>query len=118
MSQRVRVLVGVVAVAVLAAVSVLAIGAASGAFDDGGSGRVVCVGASARTCTVPGLSGTVVDVTLMNMGGSMMGGPMMGGPMRLVADRSVVAHGPVSFVAVNRGSITHELLVLPLPGQQ
>lgn len=74
-------------------------------------------------CTAPALSGSVINVTLTNMGGPMMGGGMMdggvrGGMMRLSADRSSIPAGPVSFIATNIGSINHELVVLPLPADQ
>ena len=52
----------------------------------------------------------------------MMGGGMMGGApsgmMRLTAAPTSVTAGQVSFVATNVGSVNHELLVLPLPGNQ
>jgi len=70
---------------------------------------------------VPRLSGTVVHVTLGNMGGAMMGGRHggAGGAMWLRADTATVRAGTVSFVATNLGSVDHELVVLPLvPGQQ
>ena len=38
--------------------------------------------------------------------------------MRLSIDRSGVQNGPVSFIAVNAGSINHELVILPLPDAQ
>jgi uncharacterized cupredoxin-like copper-binding protein len=38
--------------------------------------------------------------------------------MRLQADRATVRHGTVSFLVTNGGSITHELVVLPLPESQ
>ena len=65
---------------------------------------------------MPNLPGTVVDVTLTNAGGPMMG--RAGGMMRLVATPTSVASGQVSFVATNTGSVNHELVVLPLPGNQ
>jgi uncharacterized cupredoxin-like copper-binding protein len=72
------------------------------------------------SCAVPALPGTVVQVRLTNMGGGMMGGGMMGGGnMRVSADTASVPRGSVTFVARNNGSITHELVVLPLAnGQQ
>jgi uncharacterized cupredoxin-like copper-binding protein len=52
----------------------------------------------------------------------MMGSPMMGGVhggmMRLTATPSSIASGPVSFVATNTGTVNHELVVLPMPGNQ
>ena len=63
-----------------------------------------------------------MNVSLANMGGSMIGGQgntMMGrGAMRLLADRTTVPHGTVSFLATNSGSIDHEMVVLPLAGSQ
>ncbi|MET4781522.1 putative cupredoxin-like copper-binding protein [Glaciihabitans sp. UYNi722] len=62
-----------------------------------------------------------MDVTFTDVGGPMMGGdsgPMSGGAMRLTADRATVRHGTVSFLVTNGGSVTHELLVLPLPESQ
>ncbi|WP_315899859.1 sulfocyanin-like copper-binding protein [Arthrobacter alpinus] len=62
-----------------------------------------------------------MNITMTNMGGPMMGGgggPMSGGAMRLQADQATVPHGTVSFLATNRGSITHEMVVLPLPEPQ
>ncbi|WBM81484.1 hypothetical protein KIV56_09190 [Cryobacterium breve] len=41
-------------------------------------------------------------------------GMMPSGEMSLIIDRSSVHSGKVSFVATNDGSITHELVVLPL----
>jgi len=63
----------------------------------------------------PKLPGTVVNVSLTNMGGTMMGG---GGPMGLSADHATVPHGTVSFLVTNYGSIDHEMVVLPLAASQ
>jgi len=38
--------------------------------------------------------------------------------MRLQAEQTTVPHGTVSFLATNDGSITHELVILPLPASQ
>jgi uncharacterized cupredoxin-like copper-binding protein len=113
---NVRLLVaGTLAAVVLGAGSTVGLAAASGAFRD-----------SVRTrtgCAVPTLAGTVVDVTLTDMG-RMMGGSMMrGGPgsrglARVFASRGVVAAGTVSLRVVNQGMWTHELVVLPLPPGQ
>ncbi|MDY7526867.1 MULTISPECIES: sulfocyanin-like copper-binding protein [unclassified Cryobacterium] len=91
------------------------------------SGRGPDFGAAAgSSCATPQLAGTVVNVSLRNMGGSMMGGDngMMGGntgngmmhrgAMNLSLDRSSVSSGTVSFLATNDGSISHELVILPL----
>lgn len=71
--------------------------------------------------TAPKLPGTVVNVSLTNMGGSMMGdqgSAMMGGAMGLSVDHARVPHGTVSFLVTNNGSIDHEMVVLPLAGSQ
>ena len=81
-----------------------------------------------RTCAAPAsLPGQRVRVMLGDMGpsGSMMSGygPMMGGyrgsmigsgRMMLRAYPQTVRAGTVSLVAVNHGTRTHELVVLPL----
>ena len=106
----------VVAAAILAAASVLAVAAAGGGF-----GRGMRSSNRQLSCSVPALSGTVIDATLINMGGPMMGGSgnsVMGGMMRLTLDHSTVSHGQVSFLAINGGSVNHELMVLPLPTDQ
>jgi uncharacterized cupredoxin-like copper-binding protein len=70
----------------------------------------------------PKLPGTVVNVSLTNMGGSMMGsqgnGMMGAGAMGLSADHATVPHGTVSFLVTNDGSIDHEMVVLPLASSQ
>jgi uncharacterized cupredoxin-like copper-binding protein len=99
----------IIAVLVLAVGSTVAFGAATGAFR---SNRVAPNGG----CSAPSLSGSIVDVRLMNMGGSMMNG--MGGTMRLAVTRHSVPDGQVSFRVANVGSLVHELVVLPLTGGQ
>lgn len=85
------------------------------------------------TCAAPALPGTVVDVTLTDMG-AMMGPGMMGSVwngygwprmhmMRIVADPATVPAGRVSLRAFNAGRLNHEVVVLPLqqgqfPGQR
>jgi uncharacterized cupredoxin-like copper-binding protein len=59
----------------------------------------------------------MVKVTLSNRGGPMMMSAGGMGMMSITAQPGVVAAGRVSFVATNTGSVTHELVVLPLgPG--
>ena len=115
-SSRVWVILGILATLLLAGLSLVTIGVLRGGFTVGGPGSPV------GACAVPSLSGTVVNVTMTNMGGPMMGGggggPMSGGAMGLQADQATVAHGAVSFLVTNRGSITHEMVVLPLPESQ
>jgi uncharacterized cupredoxin-like copper-binding protein len=80
-------------------------------------------------CTVPAMPGHTVSVTLSDMG-AMMGGGMMGGSqpgwslpartsrgmrmMAIAATPASVPAGTVTFRAWNAGSITHELVILPL----
>jgi uncharacterized cupredoxin-like copper-binding protein len=93
------------------------------------------------SCDVPDLPGTVVDVILADMPGTMMGrgmGPSMMGPgptgqhgpsapgyawpgmqmMSLSLSPTTVPQGQVSFWVVNRGAWVHELAVLPLGSGQ
>ena len=106
----------VAAVVAMVASAAVAVGAMRGGADAGhgflpGSRRAA-----------PKLPGTVVNVSLANMGGSMMGSQpntMMGrGAMRLIADHTTVPHGTVSFLVTNSGSIDHEMVVLPLADSQ
>ena len=120
MRTRPLIALGAVAIVLLATASTVAIGAAQ---RDSDSSSRRYRGSLQTTCTVPNLPGAVVHVSVTNMGGPMMGGPGMGGSvrggmMRLTADASAVSHGTVSFVATNLGSINHELVILPLPGNQ
>ncbi|NMM24419.1 MAG: hypothetical protein HHJ11_13165 [Phycicoccus sp.] len=117
--RRGRLIAALVGAVTLLLGSVVAVVAASGAFGEStGSGAYAMVrGFTSDTSTrVPELPGTVVNVSLGNMGGAMMGGSSgMGiGAMFLSADRATVPAGTVSFVATNIGSIEHELVVLPL----
>src|SRR5665811_624100 len=115
-------LVGALAAAVTALVASAAVAVGAG---NGGAipGSIVLLEGSSPAA--PSLPGTVVNVSLADMGGSMMGqrGGMMGqrsgmmscGSMRLSADHATVPHGTVSFLATNGGSINHEMVILPLP---
>lgn len=88
--------------------------------------------AQPASCTPPALTGAVVDVALTDMG-PMMGPGMMGhggmmgpgrtGMMRVTANPTSVFAGPVSLRVANRGSVIHEVVVMPLaagrqPGQR
>ncbi|NMM22356.1 MAG: hypothetical protein HHJ11_02440 [Phycicoccus sp.] len=102
---RRSVLVAALVAAVVAVVASAAV--AVGAVGDGaeaGHGFL-----SGSRGAAPKLPGTVVNVSLANMGGSMMGSQgntMMGrGAMRLIADHTNVPHGTVSFLVTNSGSI-------------
>ena len=105
-SKRI-VLGGAAAAVLLAAASTFAVAAGRGAFS------------GSPTCTVPSLSGTVVQVTEVDMG-HMNGGGMMNGhryampTMRLFTNAATVPAGGVSLLVRNAGSRTHELVVLPL----
>ncbi len=120
MRTRTLIALSALAIVLLAAASTIAIGAARHGFDTGNGGYRNSI---QTTCTVPNLPGTVVNVSVTNMGGPMMGGAgtgggVRGGMMRLTADATTVPHGTVSFVATNLGSINHELVILPLPHNQ
>jgi uncharacterized cupredoxin-like copper-binding protein len=118
-------LVGALAAAVVALVAsaAVAVGAGNAGAIPGGIGFL-----SDSSPATPSLPGTVVNVSLADMGGSMMGqrggmmgqgsGMMSGGSMRLSADHATVPHGTVSFLATNGGSINHEMVILPLPASQ
>jgi uncharacterized cupredoxin-like copper-binding protein len=101
-------------VAVLAGASTVAVAAAAGAFRSAYT-------APSGACSAPSnLPGTVVNVTVTNMGREMIAGSgVMGGMMRIFVDRAHVPAGTVSLRVANTGSLVHELVVLPLPpGQQ
>lgn len=115
-SSRVAIIVGVLVTLLLAGLSIVAVGFVGGGLFPGSFAPGYGV-----ACVTPATSGTVVNVTLTNTGGPMMGrsnGMMSGGAMRLTADRSIVVHGPITFVATNSGSLTHEMVILALPNQQ
>lgn len=127
---------GGAAVVVLAGGSTVAMAAASGGF--GGTHRGPAYrypAGQAAACTAPALPGSVVDVTVADMGahmgpgwrGGMMGnrhgyGPMMGGgwgpagTMTVQVSPTSVTAGTVSLRVTNVGALTHELVVLPLTG--
>lgn len=108
--------VGIVATILLSGLSLLAIAAIGGTRGSFGGGA-----SAGYSCTAPNLPGTVIDVTLTNMGGPMMdrgNGMTAGGAMRLSTDRSTTTHGEISFLVTNAGSVTHELVILPLRGSQ
>jgi len=113
----------VAAVTALVASAAVAVGAGNGGAIPGGVGFL-----SGSSRAAPSLAGTVVNVSLTDMGGSMMGqrggmmgqgrGMMSGGSMRLSADHATVPRGSVSFLVTNGGSIKHEMVILPLPASQ
>ena len=91
-------LVGALAAAVIALVAsgALAVGALRGGVGPGGHGFLSSSFLSGSQRSAPKLPGTVVNVSLTNMGGPMMGGQgatMMGrGGMGLIADHATAAH--------------------------
>lgn len=122
------VLVSAGAAVLLAGGSTVALAAASGGMGSGGSAVAVgpfgfAAGPTVSSCTMPSLPGATVDVTETDLGAGMMGGysggggygyGMMSGAMRIQVSPTSVAAGTVSFKVANDGSITHELVVLPL----
>jgi uncharacterized cupredoxin-like copper-binding protein len=86
--------------------------------------------AGSRSCAAPALSGTVVDVTLTDMGGMMGNGPYgpgannngypwpRRGMMRVFVNPSTVPAAQVSLRVRNKGALTHGVVVLPLPQGQ
>lgn len=114
-SLRGQIILGIAAVILLTSLSLVAVGVVGSVVNPGGTGFL-----NRARCAAPELPGPVISVSLTNMGGPMMGprNGMMGGAMRMTADRSTVPHGTVSFLATNGGSINHELVILPLPGDQ
>ncbi|MFJ3235269.1 sulfocyanin-like copper-binding protein [Streptomyces sp. NPDC086787] len=78
-------------------------------------------------CGAPALKGHVVDVTVGDVGPGMMGRPNWHTPatgwqgmgmMRISAAPSTVPAGVVSLRVTNVGTLSHEVVVLPLPTGQ
>ena len=105
MRTRSFLLAGAAAV-VLAAASVTGIALATSAGQPGPT-------QTSPACSRPRLAGQRVIVVLGDMGAMMSGGMMPGSMMLHVTPRSVLAD-TVSIVALNHGTVTHELIVLPL----
>ena len=106
---------GVLVTLVMTALSLVVVGLLGGA-TGAGNGLL-----SRQSCAAPILPGSVVNVSLTNMGGPLMGqhnGMMSGGAMRLTADRNTMPGGEASFLVTNEGNISHEMVVLPLPAGQ
>jgi uncharacterized cupredoxin-like copper-binding protein len=113
LTRRAQLIFGIAAAILLSALSLAAVAGPGNHFRFGFSDR--------SSCAAPNLSGTVVNVALTNMGGTMMGqgnGMMFGGAMRLSTDHAIVARGAVSFLATNFGGRSHELVILPLSDSQ
>ncbi|MFC5503287.1 plastocyanin/azurin family copper-binding protein [Lysinimonas soli] len=104
------VIIGAAATLLLSVGSLVLIGISSGGIGSPAGGSVV-------NCAPPSLTGQVVHLTAMNMGRGNVNGMMGGaGAMSLRADRSTVSSGKVSFLVTNVGTVSHELIVLPLTG--
>jgi uncharacterized cupredoxin-like copper-binding protein len=119
-------------IALAAGAAVLAgVAAATGAASGQPAGSGTRPGTD-TACTVPPLPGHTVSVTLSDMGTMMDGsGPIIGRNqpgwysgakaerrmrmMAITASPATVPAGTVSFRARNAGSMTHELVILPLP---
>ncbi len=139
-------LAGAVTAVALAAGSTAALAAVTGNLGGRGGGTTApgpyAARAATSSCPVPSLPGAVADITLTDMGGpgAMAGGPggMMGGRdgmmgragaggsgygmrgrMSVQVSPTTVSAGTVSLRVANEGSLTHELVVLPLaPGTE
>ncbi len=100
------------------------IGAASVILGIAATAALASLSAQPGPCAAPTLPGTVVDVAFSDsgamMGQGMHGGPMMGGSgmgmgmMSLTASPAAVPAGQVSLRAINRGTLAHEVVVVPL----
>jgi uncharacterized cupredoxin-like copper-binding protein len=120
MKTRNHIALGALAVMLLTAISLVAVAAVHSRRD---TSSTPFRDSHTTSCSVPNLTGAVVNVSLSNAGGPMMGEPVFGSPvqggmMRVTIDTASVPHGTVSFIATNLGSINHELVILPLPANQ
>lgn len=110
----------------LIAAAALALGVGSSALAAGtGMLRHSTGSGAAVRCAAPALAGSIVTVTIGDMGGGMGGGMMMGGAgwsgmgrMTIIDSPRTVMAGAVSLRVVNSGGLVHEVLVLPLPAGQ
>lgn len=106
-----QVLVGVLATLALTALSIAAVMFLS-------QQRVGTGFAGSAGCAAPVIAGTLISVTTTDMAGPMMSGPGRRGGMGLTADQATVTRGSVSFLVTNVGRYAHEMVILPLPGDQ
>ncbi|ASN28684.1 hypothetical protein LK07_25400 [Streptomyces pluripotens] len=112
--------IAVVAAAVVLGVATTGLLAASDAFH----GSTPDSQRRSARCAPPAAAGSVVDVTVGDMG-HMMGRPDHSRPgwhgmdaMYLVAHPAKVPAGRVTIRVVNTGALVHEVVVLPLPAGQ
>ena len=111
MSAGTKIGLGVAAALALLVVALLITGARnsspSASAGTGSASTTTASGTTVPTATGPG----VVHVTLSDAQG-------LGAPMKLIADKSTVPAGKISFVITNTGTIEHELVALKLTGSQ
>ena len=90
----------------------------SGSKDGAGPSRSGSLPASAPGTQHP--SDSVVNISLTDSGGPMGegNGMMHPGAMALSAEPATVRHGTVTFRVSNAGTVTHELVILPLAASQ
>ena len=124
--RGVRSAIAIGAAALVLGVATTGLMAGSGAFHR--TGPASWRGQSAR-CSAPAAHGSAVDVTVWDMG-RMMSGPNRSAPadgrpgwygmgmMRMVARPTTIPAGKVTIRVVNAGTLTHEMIVLPLPAGQ
>jgi uncharacterized cupredoxin-like copper-binding protein len=93
-----------------------AVSPGSGGMMNGGGAAMPGYHYSPTTCAAPSLTATTVQVVVADMGlTTMMGGTApMGAHMMLRSAPSSIASGQITFLAINRGWRTHELVILPL----
>lgn len=115
--------IAIAAAALILGVATTGLMASSGAFHRTGPASWRAQG---TRCSAPAVKGRAVDVTVWDMG-RMMRGPHWPAPdngrpgwygmgvMRLVAHPGTIPAGQVTVRVVNAGSLTHEVVVLPLP---
>ena len=113
MSAGTKIGLGVAGALALLVVALLVTGAQhSSPSASAGTGSASTTTTTVSGTTVPTATGPgVVHVTLSDAQG-------LGAPMTLVADKSTVPAGKVSFVIKNTGTIEHELVALKLTGSE
>ena len=146
LAHRLRlILIVAFAALVLGVASTAALVAAVGSRTSPGSPFLSDAPQPPASCATPALTGSIVDVTVTDMGGmmgpGMVGSGMMGsrpydpgapnswpwqngspwpdmGMMRIFVVPSTIPAGPVSLRVHNTGALTHEVMVLPLNANQ
>lgn len=112
----------VLALVIAAAVALGALGGSTSSLPPmmAGSGPSTSGSLPGPSPELPRLAGAVVKVSLTDSGGPMGEGTgmMHPGAMGLSMDRITVPHGTVSVLVTNDGSVSHEVVILPLSGAQ